>query len=108
MVEELRYPKELLAVEKELKTLPNLTATVFPKRRIDLLCFAKKETDLFPLLLIECKDEPLSHEALNQVVAYNTFVQASFVAIVNSKQIKLLCKNSILDTLPSFEELTNG
>lgn len=111
MVQELKFPKELLAVERELKMLPHLEQYPhpLPSRRIDILSFGKRMDSIFPLLLIECKDEPLSQDALDQAVAYNTFVQAYYVAIVNQDQIRfkynLACKRCEIDRLPSFQDL---
>ena len=78
MIQELGYPLSLIAVEKELPT---------PKRRLDILCHALIAGEIHPLLLIECKAVPLNEKALWQVVGYNTFVSAPFIAIVNEKQI---------------------
>ena len=111
MVQELGFPKELLVIEKELKMLPHLQQyrDPLPTRRVDLLSFGKRDVDLFPLLLIECKDEALSQQALDQAVAYNTFVQAYYVAIVNQDQIRLryhlAYSKCEIETLPSFKEL---
>lgn len=107
MCTELQFPKELLVIERELKMLPHLKdQPQLPTRRVDILSYARGIT---PLLLIECKAEPLSQEALDQVLAYNTFVQASYVAIVNATSIRLrynlACKRCEIDRLPSFPEL---
>lgn len=108
MVQELEFPKELLVIEKELKTLPHLQQHPhpLPSRRIDILSFASS-TDSFPLLLIECKDERLSQEAMEQALAYNTFVKATYIAIVNQDQIRLQTPAGELDRLPRFSELRN-
>jgi len=111
MVHELGYPKELLVIERELKMLPHLQAhpDPLPTRRIDLLSFGKRNSNIFPLLLIECKDQALSQPALDQALAYNTFVQASYVAIVNQDQIRLkynlACSRCEISHLPHFKEL---
>ena len=104
MVQELGFPKQLLAVEKELKTLPHLQhyPHPLPSRRIDILSFVN---EMSPLLLIECKDEPLSQDAMDQALAYNTFVKATYVAIVNQTHIHLKGPYGELDRLPSFSEL---
>jgi sulfur carrier protein ThiS len=104
MVHELQFPKELLAIEKELKTLPHLQYYdhPLPSRRIDILSFAHAMT---PLLLIECKDHPLSQEAMEQALAYNSFVKAPYVAIVNQDQIRLKSPQGEMDRLPNFSEL---
>ena len=111
MVQELGFPKELLVIERELKMLPHLQThpDPLPTRRVDLLSFGKGLSNIFPLLLIECKDEALSQQALDQALAYNTFVQAYYVAIVNQDQIRLkynlTCSRCEIDHLPSFKDL---
>jgi hypothetical protein len=108
MVKELQFPSELLVVEKELKMLPHLQQYPhpLPQRRIDILSYSR---DVRPLLLIECKGETLTQDALDQAVAYNSFVQAFYVAVVNEHQIRLkynlACQRCEIDRLPSFPEL---
>jgi len=111
MVHELGYPKELLVIERELKMLPHLQThpDPLPTRRIDLLSFGKRNSNIFPLLLIEFKDQSLSQQVLDQALAYNTFVQASCVAIVNQDQIRLkynlACSKCEISHLPHFNDL---
>lgn len=110
MCTELQFPKELLVIERELKMLPHLKdQRQLPTRRIDILSYGKSIT---PLLLIECKAEPLTQEALDQVLAYNTFVQASYVAIVNASSIllryNLACKRCEINRLPPYPELVEA
>jgi len=105
MVGELKYPKELLAVEKDLASLPHVLGDKIPARRIDLLCFLKKEGGVVPLLLVECKEGPLSEEALGQVVSYNYYVKAPYVAVVNLTQVRFLYHQEELSRLPSYFEL---
>lgn len=100
MMQELGYPKEVLAVERELKSLVRYHPEPLPNRRIDILCF----TNFEPLLLIECKQQ-LSQEAMDQVVAYNQFVKAPYVAIVDRNQILLHLKDRQIDYLPRYDEL---
>jgi hypothetical protein len=116
MTEELEYPPEFIAVEKELKTLPHLASQMaaVPDRRVDIICFGKEIHPLYPLfpvLLMECKAEPLSQKALEQVIGYNAYVQASCVALVNDREVifryskeSKLCQ---LDRLLSFQELVD-
>ena len=104
---QLGFPKELLVIERELKMLPHLQQHPhpLPTRRVDLLSFGKTDLEIFPLLLIECKDEALSQQALDQALAYNTFVQAPYVAIVNQDQIRLIHNKSEIDRLPCYKDL---
>ena len=83
----LGYPKSLMVIEKELSQLPHLRKGRVPKRRLDLLCFAKKGGLVYPLLLIECKAIPLLPSALEQVLGYNYYVEALFVAITNRSDV---------------------
>lgn len=106
MVEELDYPKELLAVEKELKALPHLESEVsLPLRRIDLLSFMKSADGIKPLLLVECKESELTQEAMDQAISYNHYVKAPFVAIVNASQIRFRSNATEMSWLPSYHEL---
>lgn len=102
MVRKLNFPSHLIAVEKELKTLPHLDGIAVPQRRIDILCF---DPTLVPLLLIECKDEKLSQAAMDQAISYNTFINAPFVAIVNQGAIRLQTAQGEMGTLPNYFEL---
>lgn len=89
MITHLGFPKESLAVEKELKSLPHLFQSQVPDRRADLICFAKdihESYPLYPLLLIECKEGDLDEAARQQVVGYNYFVKAPFIALASLKE----------------------
>jgi hypothetical protein len=93
MLSELGYPLSLLAVEKELSLLPHLRLVqreAVPKRRADVIVFAKEihpDHVLFPLLMVECKAVPLTPKFARQVVGYNSFVQAPYLALANGIQM---------------------
>lgn len=89
LIKELGYPASLLISERELSLLPHLVGIEVPKRRLDLLCLEKGS--MKPLLLVECKAIPLSRGALDQVMGYNHFVQASYIALVNQTEILTFC-----------------
>lgn len=79
------YPPSLIAVEKELSTLPHLQSVPsLPNRRLDLLAYRK---EVVPLLLIECKALPLEPFMMDQLLGYNHYVKAPFVALVNDREI---------------------
>jgi len=91
MVNQLGYPRELIAVEKKLEELvierDLLIAQQIPYRRIDVICFKKnRENGLQPLLLIECKDLPFTQKAIDQVIGYNAWIQAPFLSVISSSQ----------------------
>lgn len=108
MINDLGFPKDLIAVEKELALLPHLKGNKgLPKRRSDVLCFAKgihKEHALFPLLLIECKEGDLSQDASEQALGYNHYVQAPYVALAGKAGAFLIHPERI-SFLPKYSEL---
>ena len=75
LIEGLHYPASLIAVEKQL-----LLGDV--KKRFDIAVY-DKETK--PFMIIECKEMnvPLSENVLQQVLRYNTNIQARFLVITN-------------------------
>lgn len=92
MVDVLGYPSHALVVERELATLPLAQGVLrreLPKRRIDLLVFYQSACDYLPLLLVEYKAVPLHIDATRQVLGYNAYVQAPFIAVANHEQILL-------------------
>ena len=94
MIDRLGYPAGLISVERALRQLPHLLGAVSmaaPDRRADILCYGKgihPDHDLYPLLLIECKAVPLTERVIRQVVGYNHYVQAAFIAVVNGVERK--------------------
>lgn len=114
MIHQLGYPKELLVVEKEIKELPHLLTSHVPHRRVDILCYGKglhPDFALYPLLLIECKDESLTDDAIDQVVGYNYHVKAFFAGAVSQNEVRLgyfdaaKKKHVFCSILPPFKEL---
>ncbi len=115
MIHGLHYPKELLVVEKGLKELPHLHGKNVPERRLDILCYGKgihPSFPLYPLVMIECKkDGRLTDEAVDQVIGYNHYVKAYFIAIVNLEEVRFGCfqtnekEYQFYSVLPSFKEL---
>lgn len=93
LIDKLGYPPSCLAVEKELAQIPHLRSMVgeLPQRRADIICFAKgihPTEELFPLLLIECKAVKLTSKMVNQIVGYNHYLKAPFIALVNLEEIR--------------------
>ena len=75
LVQELKYPAELIAVEKEIQ-LGEL------KKRFDILVY---DSDHKPWMLVECKanDILLNEKVLHQVLRYNISMPANFLVITN-------------------------
>ncbi len=115
MVDQLGYPPNLLVIEKALHQLPHLALRKdIPLRRADIICFAKgihPSFDLYPLLMIECKAATLTTAVIRQVVGYNYYVQALFVAVANETEERTGWYNTKADEytfvphLPSFNAL---
>ncbi len=116
MVGSLGFPKHLLAVEKDLRSLPHLMGEegILPERRADIICFAKDihpEYSLYPLLIVECKDRALDQKALEQLLGYNAHVKAYFVALVSQDEVqfgyfeKALGNYRFVPFLPSYAQL---
>lgn len=85
LVTPLGYPKSCLAVEVSLSDLPHLKGKKVPRRRADILCY--QPVLLTPLLLIEVKATPLGRAALQQLIGYNYYVQAPYLAMANGEQV---------------------
>ena len=77
LVQELKYPSELFAVEKEIQ-LGDL------KKRFDILVY---DRDHNPWMLIECKASEinLDEKVLFQVLRYNISMPANFLVITNGQ-----------------------
>lgn len=89
MMRSLNYPEFLFVVEKKLSELPHLQGTKPPDRRLDMLIYRNKEGGgLAPLLLIECKAHPLEKSQMDQLIGYNHYVGACFVALVNKDEVQ--------------------
>jgi hypothetical protein len=75
LVQEMKYPETLIAVEKEIQ-LGEL------KKRFDILVYDK---DHQPWMLVECKaaDVSLDDKVFQQVLRYHISVPCSFLIITN-------------------------
>lgn len=94
LLSSLGFPKSCIAIEKELSQMPHLkgVAHSLPKRRADIICYAKDVHPIepfYPLLLIECKAVKLTNRMRNQVVGYNHFLKAHYIALVNAEEVQM-------------------
>jgi hypothetical protein len=87
LIEELKYPASLIAVEKQL-----ILSDV--KKRFDIVIYKNSE----PYIIVECKEMnvALSESTILQVLNYNTLVQAKILVITNGSYCK------------AFEKIENG
>ena len=104
LIDDLQFPKLLLVMEKPLT--PN-GAIKPPLRRVDLLAYAKKESsgELYPLLLIECKADGFSTKAQRQLMGYNHFIRAPFVALAHRGGIYLRWFDHATESIRSTNHL---
>ncbi len=97
MIESLGFPRSLLAVEKTLSQMPHLQVVAgLPERRADIVCFARgihAEHELYPLLLIECKEGSIDRSAIEQAIGYNAWVGAYFVALAGLEELQLFSRS---------------
>ena len=114
MTQSLGFPRELIAVEKALSELPHLSKDV-PDRRADIIVFAKEihpQYSLFPLLLIECKQEKEKKGALDQLMGYNHFVKAAFIAVASAEEILFGYSEKdsyrFISFIPAYSELVKA
>ncbi|WP_213358059.1 type I restriction enzyme HsdR N-terminal domain-containing protein [Chlamydiifrater phoenicopteri] len=123
----LGYPKNLLILEKELRSLSVLFTKnhnlKLPHRRMDILVVTpkfytyqgrKQSCPPFePLLLVECKSKVLNQKTVFQALGYNAFIGAPCIALTSSKQHLTGFFNAETQTfefsegLPSFTDLMN-
>jgi len=119
LIHRLAFPKNLVAVEKELRQLPHLQASQkkIPDRRADIVCFASAihpSHPLYPLLLIECKEEALNQKAIDQVLGYNAYAGAYFIGLVNATEMRIGYRDvkqqtyCFMNYLPTYEELLSA
>jgi hypothetical protein len=108
MTTQLGLPRELLAVETQLSEIPHLKGVPnLPKRRVDIICFAKgihPQHPLYPLLVIECKEGQVGEDATSQVLGYNHYIQAKFVAIAGEGSAQLIYPQ-LVPFLPPYSDL---
>ncbi|MBA3957638.1 MAG: type I restriction enzyme HsdR N-terminal domain-containing protein [Parachlamydiaceae bacterium] len=93
LITEKGFPKASFVLEQQLSQMPhlNLQEQKIPNRRADIICFGKNihpEHEFFPLLLIECKAVKLTKRTMNQLMGYNHFLQAYFIAAVNDHEVQ--------------------
>lgn len=115
MIENLHFPRESIVMEKKLSQIPHLKGRrELPSRRADLVVLAKgihKDYPIYPLLLIECKAVSMNEAVLRQIVGYNEFIGAPYIALANQDGVYMgRYFNNIKDylfkkDLPSYDIL---
>src|SRR4051794_13988135 len=104
MVQVLKYPSALIALEKEMY-LGEL------KKRFDILVYNSNHQ---PWLLVECKspDIRMDVSVLEQALRYGVSIPSSFLVITNGTTTYCWQKTSeglsLLDALPSWSTVINN
>jgi hypothetical protein len=85
LVQEMKYPASMIAVEKEIK-LFDLT------KRFDILVYNR---DHVPWLMVECKAQtvPLTEKTLMQVLRYNMAVPVPFIVMTNGSYVRAITRD---------------
>ncbi len=88
----LGFCPSLVLVERKIADLPHLQAhhSKMPNRRVDILCYEGRT--LQPYLLVECKSKSFSSKELRQLLGYNYYVGASFIALASPDKVELFDK----------------
>lgn len=103
LAEYMGYPKSLMANEVELKVGEK-------KMRCDSILY---DLEMNPRMIIEYKapDIPITDKVVNQIVAYNTQLNVSYLMMSNGEQHVCLrydessARWRMLGTIPRYEEL---
>lgn len=109
MLHKLGYPSTCLLIEKSIEDLPHLQGKELPKinRRLDLLVYSLGK----PLLLIECKRNTVNQKTIEQIMGYNYFVGAPFIALASPNVMRTAWFSSTWiwsDGLPSYESIAKS
>jgi hypothetical protein len=97
LLQVMKYPSSLIAVERELKI--NDT-----KKRFDIVVFQQAK----PWMIIECKEMnvPLTESVVTQILSYNVSLQVQYLVITNGSNTFVLHINSSqhewMQQLPPF------
>lgn len=98
LLQVMRYPASLIAIEKEIQ-MGEL------KKRFDILVYKNDH----PWLLIECKEMnvPINESVMQQLLRYQTTVQADYLIVTNGNETRGIGKENnqftTLNTIPSYE-----
>jgi hypothetical protein len=96
------YPASMIGVEKMVRFGER-------KRRYDAVVFDRSGS---PWMLIECKaeSEKLDEKVINQLLAYQSQLQAKYLLITNGKLVRTWVINGInvseMDEIPDYIETT--
>jgi hypothetical protein len=85
MLLDFGFPKSYIQVEVGFSKVVSLPKKNLPNRRLDIVCYGKKSSAIFPILLVECKAVKITPKEFNQLIGYNLLVKAPYIALVSDK-----------------------
>jgi hypothetical protein len=99
LVQEMKYPASMIAVEKEIRLFDL-------NKRFDMLVYDKVQK---PWLMVECKAQsvPLTEKTLMQVLRYNMAVPVPFIVMTNGSYVRAISRQGEevreMDELPVYQ-----
>lgn len=103
LTREKNFPELLLKVERKILDNDNIRSL-----RTDIIVYEKNSTQ--PLILIECKSEKIkiTTHTIEQVMKYNSLINARYIILTNEKKILCLEKKENKYTparIPFYEKI---
>jgi hypothetical protein len=100
LINDLGYPKTLIAVEKQIKTHQT-------NSRFDIVVYNKA---MEIIMLIECKEQnvPLNDAVINQMLNYQSVLQCKYIVVTNGNSTlawRTLPMLVSLNCIPCFDDL---
>ncbi|HSF45649.1 MAG TPA: type I restriction enzyme HsdR N-terminal domain-containing protein [Chitinophagaceae bacterium] len=95
LVQHMKYPSSMIAVEKEIKLFDLV-------KRFDILVY---NTDHTPWLMVECKAQtvPLTEKTLMQVLRYNMALPVPYIVMTNGSYVRAIAREG--DSVREITEL---
>ena len=82
LTREKKFPESLLSIERKIVDNTNIRSL-----RTDIVVYEK---DYYtPFILVECKSEKvkITHQAVEQIMEYNSLINAKFLVLTNGKEV---------------------
>lgn len=82
LTREKKFPESLLSIERKIVDNTNIRSL-----RTDIVVYEKDSHT--PFILVECKSEKvkITHQAVEQIMEYNSLINAKFLVLTNGKGV---------------------
>ena len=82
LTREKNFPESLLSIERKIVDNTNIRSL-----RTDIVVYEKDSYT--PFILVECKSEKvkITHQAVEQIMEYNSLINAKFLVLTNGKEV---------------------